>query len=108
MDASKEKDSVKFLANAPNALKWRFQISLLNMIVTTSFLTQLEQTKMQGTSKWWYDRGVTRIQFRIKMIKKYYFCCDDEIIYYDGKQIARIGNKFYNDNLFSNRMWTSI
>ena len=65
MNPSSKEGSVELAANAHKALKWLFQNSLGAMTVTTSFMTQLEQTQMQGINKWWYKKGVGRVQVKI-------------------------------------------
>ena len=74
------------------------------MTVTTSFLTQSEQTKMQGTNRWWYDRGLGRVEFSIQLPKMFYFTdyryTDQQIIAYDSNQITLL--KWIGDKGFSN------
>ena len=41
------------------------------MIMVMGYLPQLEQTKLQGLDKWWYDIGVSRVQ--VFMLAKFFY-----------------------------------
>lgn len=46
------------------------------MTVTMRFLPAIEQLRMQGLNKWWYNRGVSRVQTLLVL------CCLEAVYYF--------------------------
>ena len=74
------------------------------MAETMDFLEPIDQLKLQGINRWWYDRGLGRVQFSIQLPKMFYFTdyryTDQQIIAYDSNQITLL--KWIGDKGFSN------
>ena len=67
---------------------------------------------MQGTNKWWYDRGVGRVQFRFHLPKTCYFTVYDsgdwgrKIIAYNDNKVTLL--ECEGEQNFTNIDWVSI
>ena len=48
----------------------RLMQSYGSMFTVLRFLSPLNQTKMQGLDRWWYTKGVSRIQFKARKPKR--------------------------------------
>ena len=75
---------------------------------------QSEQTKMQGINKWWYDRGVGRVQVSIQLPETCWFYFTDydigdwgrKIVAYNNNKVTLLECK--DDQDFTNYDWVSI
>ena len=62
-----------FLYTASKATCEWLMKSYGGMIVTLNFLEPIEQLQMQAINRWWFDKGVGRVQVRIKLPQTCYF-----------------------------------
>ena len=62
-----------FPITAPRELSERLVGSYGGMTETFNFLFPIEQLQMQGLNKWWYDKGVKRVQISFKLPDVYFF-----------------------------------
>ena len=47
------------------------------MTAVMGYLSQVERVEMQILNRWWYDRGVARIQVRLSLTAPIYFLSND-------------------------------
>ena len=99
METGIKKNPYPILADMSRSLKWRFQNSLAAMTVTTSYLTQLEQTEFQALNKWWYGRAAERIQIKVFLGKTFfYFGFRGSIFAYNKLEgVIKLESKVYSE-----------